>query len=242
MASGTSFISYPVRAELYLLLEAPQEIPEAEVWATPLPGEIASLTIEASLWSAEEKDRLRAHRAYAHYTFPLGADPVADFIEAYRRLLGISGLVGVANPEAATAHTAIWIRRLFEDGLEEVARSCPPLHLWTGLVPLQVETSWEALLEGQTAPLWLRTVGYQQFGLPDLAHPLQDLRETGWIHSIFEGLFDWMYYEKGRLEPGMGIEIPERGRFRVAAFGMPGILALWPYAESDSLSSASSFG
>jgi len=242
MATGNSFLSHPVRAELYLLLEAPREIPGLEVWATPLPGEIASLTIEASLWSAEEKDRLRSHRAYARYTFSPGRDPVADFIEAYRWLLGISGLVGVANPEGATAHTAIWIRRIFEDGLEEVARRCPPLHLWTGLVPLQVETSWEALLEGQTAPLWLRTVGYRQFGVPDLAHPLQDLRETGWIHSIFEGLFDWMYYEKGRLEPGMGIEIPERGRFRVAVFGVPEVLALWPYAESDSLSSASPIG
>lgn len=242
MASGNSFVSRPVRAELYLLLEVPQEIPGAEVWDIPLPEEIAARTIGVSLWSAEEKNQLRRHRAHACYTFALGADPVADFIEAYRHLLGISGLVGVANPEGATAHTATWIRRIFQDGLEEVARSCPPLHLWTGLVPLQVETSWEALLEGQAAPLWLRTVGYRQFGVPDLAHPLYDLRETGWIHSIFEGLFDWMYYERRKLEPGMGIEIPERGRFRVAAFEIPGVLALWPYAESDPLSSPRSVG
>jgi len=242
MASGGSSLSQPVEAELYLLLEAPQELSWAEVWASPLPREIAQMTIEASLWSAEEKARLRSHWAHARYGFSLGADPVADFIEAYRKLLEVPGLVGVANPEGATAHTAVWIRRLFEDGLEEVARACPPLHLWTGLVPVQTESSWEALLEGRTEPLWLRTVGYRQFGVPDLAHPMRDLRETGWIHSIFEGLFDWMYYERGILEPGVGIEIPARGRFRVAAFGVPGVLALWPYEESDSLSSAGAFG
>ncbi len=242
MAAGASALSRPLKAELYLLLEGPWQGKEMKVWDSPLPEEIASRTIETSLWSAEEKTRLRAHRAYACYSFDLGADPVADFIAAYRRLLEVPGLVGVANPEGATAHTALWIRRLFEDGLEAIARECPPLHLWTGLIPVQVETSWEALLQGQVSSLWLRTVGYRQFGLPDLAHPMSDLRETGWIHSIFEGLFDWMYHEKRVLMPGEGIEVPERGRFRVAAFGVPGVLALWPYAESDSISSASALG
>jgi len=242
MGVRNSALSRIEKAELYLLLAEPLPIAGVEVREGVLPEGIASRSIEVSLWSAEEKAKLRAHRAYGYYSFSLGEDPVGDFLEAYRWLAGVEGLVGVANPVGATAHTAVWIRRLFAEGLEEVARACPPLHLWTGLVPLAVETSWEALLEGQVAPLWLRTVGYGQFGLPDLAHPLNDMQETAWIHSLFEGLFDWMYYEKVIPEPGMGLEVPQRGRFKVMALSVPGVLALWPYAESDSFSSASSFG
>jgi hypothetical protein len=238
MDTRNSALSRPVKAVLYLLLERPQAIPGIEVIDEPLPDEIVRSTIDVSLWSAAEKAKLMEHKAYAYYSFRLGADPVGDFLEAYRWLSGVEGLIGIANPNGATAHSAVWVRRLFEDGLDEVARQCPPLHLWTGLVPVQVEPSWEALIAGQVASLWLRTVGYGQFGLPDLAHPMNDLREAGWIHATFEGLFDWMYYEKVVLTPGMGIEVPERGRFVVGEFGVPGVLALSPYAESDSFSSA----
>ncbi len=242
MDTRNSALSRPVKAELYLLLEEPRVIAGVEVIEGSLPEEISRSTIDVSLWSAEEKTKLMEHRAYGYYSFRLGADPVGDFIEAYRWLLDVEGLIGVVNPLGATAHAALWIRRLFEDDLAEVARQCPPLHLWTGLVPVQVEPSWEGLIVGQVAPLWLRTVGYGQFGLPDLAHPMHDLREAGWIHATFEGLFDWMYYEKVVLAPGMGIEVPERGRFVVGEFGVPGVLALSPYEESDSLSSAGALG
>jgi len=242
MDTRDSALSRPLEAELYLLLERPRALEGIEVIEGPLPEEIVRSTIELSLWSAEEKAKLIQHKAHGYYSFRLGADPVEDFVEAYRWLSEVEGLLGVANPNGATAHSAVWVKRLFEDGLDEVARQCPPLHLWTGLVPVQVEPSWEALINGQSTSLWLRTVGYGQFGLPDLAHPMSDLREVGWIHATFEGLFDWMYYEKVVLAPGMGIEVPERGRFIVEAFGVPGVLALWPYAESDSLSSASPLG
>jgi hypothetical protein len=209
-----------------------------EVVPMPLPEDIAAATIEVCLWNAQEKETLRKHFAYAHYRFPLGMHPVADFLAAYRLFAQIPQLVGIANPRAATAHTAVWIQRLFEEDLAPVALECPPLHLWTGLLPVRAEPSWETFLEGQVTELWLRTVGYGQFGLPDLAHPLQDLRETAWIHSLFEGLFDWMYFEKRILKPGMGLEVPERGRFWVKTFSESGVLALWPYEDEAPLSSA----
>ncbi|GIV25737.1 MAG: hypothetical protein KatS3mg026_1429 [Bacteroidia bacterium] len=216
-----------MKGHLYFLLKAPLEgaVP------TPLPPTLAAETIEASLWSPEEKALLRTHTAYLSWEFPLQPDPIEAFLQAYRKAASLPELVGIANPLASTAHTAKWAQRLFQDGLEAVARHTPPLHLWTGLKPFQVEPTWEALLAGQPTYLWLRTVGYTQFGLPELAHPLQDLRETGWIHSLFELLFDWMYFGGRVLQPGDALEVPERGRYLVKPFGS-GLLALLEYREA----------
>ncbi len=127
MDTRNSALSRPVKAVLYLLLERPQAIAGLEVIDEPLPDEIVRSTIDVSLWSAEEKAKLMEHKAYGYYSFRLGADPVGDFLEAYRWLSGVEGLIGIANPNGATAHSAVWVRRLFEDGLDEVARRCPPL-------------------------------------------------------------------------------------------------------------------
>lgn len=240
MATESPPVSPLARARLYLLFEVPWEGGDLFIVPESLPQEIAADTIELSLWSASEKAILRSHRAYAVYEFALQPQPVAAFLEAYRYLATLSGLVGVANPHAATAHTAKWIHRLFADQLEAVALETPPLHLWTGLLPLQVEVNLAKLWGGHADLLWLRTVGYDQFGLPDLAHPLRDLREVGWVHSIFELVFDWAYHAKAALVPGIGLEVPERGRFLVDWL-MPGVLGLWPYEEDTTLSSASSF-
>ncbi len=216
-----------MKGHLYFLLSKPVE----GATPTPLPPAIAAQTIEASLWSPEEKAHLRTHTAYLSWTFSLEPDPIEAFLEAYRAATRFPALVGIANPRAYTAHTARWAHRLFEDGLEAVARQTPPLHLWTGLQPFQVEPTWEALLAGQLTALWLRTVGYSQFGLPELAHPLNDLRETGWIHSLFELLFDWMYFGGKVLQPGDAIEVPERGRYLIKPFS-PELLALLEYREA----------
>lgn len=226
-AAGRFTALSSMKGHLYFLLSAPLE----GAVLTPLPPALAAETIETSLWSAEEKASLRAHTAYLSWEFALEPDPVAAFLQAYRKAVALPGLVGIANPLASTAHTAQWAHRLFQDGLETVARHTPPLHLWTGLKPFQVEPTWEALLAGQPASLWLRTVGYAQFGLPELAHPLEDLRETGWIHSLFELLFDWMYFGGKVLQPGDAIEVPERGRYLVRSFG-PELLALLAYREA----------
>ncbi|MCS7162295.1 MAG: hypothetical protein NZ958_03045 [Bacteroidia bacterium] len=214
-------------AQLYLLLAEPiaGAVPE------PLPPHLAVQTIERSLWSAEEKSLLKRHKAHTLWTFSLNTDPVRAFIEAYKYLQDLPHLVGVANPIACTAHHARWIRKIFADGLEAVALRTPPLHLWTGLVLVEMELSLSSLLEGKTAALWLRTAGYEQFGLPNLAHPLQDPREIGWIHSLFEVLFDWMYFEGRALQVGDRLEVPERGRYEVGTF-LPGVLALIEWAET----------
>ncbi len=237
MDNTAAAVSPLARATLYLLLETPADGFGLSLVPEPLPKDLAADTIELSLWSAEEKTLLRTHRAYAVYEFALQPAPVVAFLEAYRHLSGLSGLVGVANPHAATAHTAKWIHRLFADGLEAIALETPPLHLWTGLLPLQVEVSLAKLWGGHADFLWLRTVGYAQFGLPDFAHPLKDLREVGWIHSIFELVFDWAYHARATLAPGVGLDVPERGRF-LLDWLMPGVLGLWPYEEDASLSSA----
>lgn len=191
----------------------------------PLPPDLARQTIESSLWSPSEKDLLRQHTAYLEVRQTLGTDPIETFLEVYRTVLTVPGIIGIANPIAHTAHHIRWVERLFTDGLEKVARETPPLHLWTGLLPVEVEVSLADLLRERAATLWLRTAGYGQFGLPDLAHPLSDLRETGWVHSLFELLFDWMYFERRPLRAGDAIEVPERGRYFVEGF-MPGVLAL----------------
>lgn len=213
-------------AELYWLFSEPV----AGAIPQPLPEAISRETIECSLWSAEEKALLRAHVAYRLQRFFLMPDPIEAFLEAYREALSWPALIGVANPIAHTAHTVRWVQKIFSDGLEGIARETPPLHLWTGLLPVSVEVSLADLLAQRTESLWLRTAGYEQFGLPNLAHPLQDLRETAWVHSLFELLFDWMYFQQRPLQAGEAIEVPERGRYVVETFA-PGILALVEWQE-----------
>lgn len=208
-------------AELYLLFSEP--IPGAV--PSPLPEAIRRETIERSLWSPEEKAILRAHAAHYLMRFSLRSDPIEAFLTAYREAIRWPALVGIANPIAHTAHTVRWAQKIFSEGLEGIARETPPLHLWTGLLPVSVEIGLADLLAQRTATLWLRTAGYEQFGLPNLAHPLEDLRETGWVHSLFELLFDWMYFQKRPLQVGNAIEVPERGRYVVETFA-PGVLAL----------------
>ncbi len=209
------------QGELYLLFAEAVEgaVPE------PLPPLLAQETIERSLWNAQEKAILRLHVAHWRWTFSLEPDPIEAFLAVYRQAAHLPGLVGIANPVAHTAHTARWVHRMFSDGLEAIARETPPLHLWTGLLPVEVELSLADLLAERTTALWLRTAGYEQFGVPNLAHPLKDLRETGWVHSLFELLFDWMYFQKRALEAGDAIEVPERGRYLIESFA-PGVLAL----------------
>lgn len=214
---------------LFFLLEQPlsQAVP------APLPPDLSRQTIESSLWSASEKDRLRQHAAYLEVRQPIGNDPIDTFLRMYREALAVPGIIGIANPLAHTAHHICWVERLFADGLDRVARETPPLHLWTGLLPVEVEVSLADLLRERTASLWLRTVGYGQFGLPDLAHPLADLRETAWVHSLFELLFDWMYF-RHPLRAGDAIEVPERGHYFVEEL-MPEVLALLEWkAENGS--------
>lgn len=218
------------KIELYLLLEKP--IPNAE--PSPLPTDLAKQTIEASFWSEEEKEKLRRHAAYLIKAFPIQKDAVETFLEAYRAVVQIPHVIGIANPIARTAHHIHWAKKIFSDGLEDIARQTPPLHLWTGLVPVEVELSLTDLLRDRLSTLWLRTAGYEQFSLPNLAHPIKDLRETGWVHSLFEILFDWMYHEKRALIPGDAIEIPQRGRYLVDDF-MPGVLALIEWKEENGL-------
>lgn len=214
-------------ALLYVLLEKPIE----GATVGQLPEAVMRETIGRSLWSAEEKARLYAHRAYAEWLFSLEPDPIEAFLQAYQAIVALPKVVGIANPVAQTAHTIEWTQKIFADGLVATARETPPLHLWTGLVPVQVEPSLSDLLAERTHTLWLRTAGYEQFGLPNLAHPLADLRETGWIHSLFEMLFDWMYFERRILQPGEAIEVPERGRYLIEAF-VPGVLALTEWHDA----------
>ncbi|MCS7153068.1 MAG: hypothetical protein N2253_02125 [Bacteroidia bacterium] len=216
--------------ELYFLLEKP--IAGAE--PSPLPAELAGQSIEASLWSKEEKEKLRQHTAYLRRTFPVEKDAVETFLQAYRTAIQVPHIIGIANPTARTAHHIRWAEKIFSDGLEDIARQTPPLHLWTGLVPVEVELSLTDLLRDRLSTLWLRTAGYEQFSLPNLAHPIKDLRETGWVHSLFEILFDWMYHEKRAFAAGDAIEIPERGRYLVEDF-MPGVLALIEWREENGL-------
>ncbi|MCX7607381.1 MAG: hypothetical protein N2170_08990 [Bacteroidia bacterium] len=204
----------------------------AEATPAPLPHSLIRETIERSLWSAEEKRLLRSHTSYLERRFSLQPDPVESFLAIYEEAARIPGLVGIANPVAHTAHTAKWVHKLFADGLQQVARETPPLHLWTGLFPVSVEPSLADLLAERSASLWLRTAGYEQFGLPNLAHPLQDIRETGWIHSLFELLFDWMYFQKRPLQPGEAIEVPERGRYTLQSFD-EGVVALIEWNEQN---------
>lgn len=218
-----------MKGRLYLLFSAPVEgaVP------TPLPEAIARETIGRSLWNSEEKNYLLQHTAHREVHFALAPNPIEAFLRVYREAAQQPHLIGIANPLAHTAHSASWARRLFDEGLEQVARETPPLHLWTGLLPVQVELSLEGLLAGQSASLWLRTAGYAQFGLPELAHPLQDLRETGWVHSLFELLFDWMYFHRHPLHIGEAIEIPERGRYLIEPFE-EGVVALIEWKEEAS--------
>lgn len=213
---------------LYFLLDHPVE----GALPTPLPEGLFRQTIESSFWSEEEKKSLRQHLAYMPYEFAIGADPIDSFLRAYRAATAVPHIIGIANPSAYTAHHIRWAKRLFEDGLESVARETPPLHLWTGLVPVEVEISLADLLRERTTALWLRTAGYELFGLPNLAHPIADVRETGWVHSLFELLFDWMYFEKRLLAPGDAIEVPERGRYLIEDF-MPGVLALVEWKDEN---------
>ncbi|MCX8113102.1 MAG: hypothetical protein N3E49_07935 [Bacteroidia bacterium] len=213
---------------LYFILEHPVD----EAIPSPLPPELALQTIETSFWSEEEKELLRRHTAYLERSFPIEANPIETFLQAYRIASTFSHILGIANPVARTAHHIRWAQRIFSDGLETIARQTPPLHLWTGLVPVEVELSLTDLLRDRTTSLWLRTAGYEQFGLPNLAHPIADLRETGWVHSLFELLFDWMYFEGRPLQAGDAIEVPERGRYMLEGF-MPGVLALMEWREEN---------
>ncbi|MCS7188856.1 MAG: hypothetical protein RMJ66_03770 [Bacteroidia bacterium] len=212
---------------LYLLLKEPIE----NAILSPLPLDIQRNTIERSLWEASEKALLRQHYAYMEWRFSLYPDPVEAFIKTYEYLKDMPQLVGIANPLGCTAHTSQWIDKIFRDGLVEVARKTPPIHLWTGLIPVSVEPSLETLLSGYT-PSWIRTIGYEQFGLPDLAHPLKDTREIGWIHSLFEVLFDWMYENRRRLRANEAIEVPERGRYVLREFEGE-VLALIEWQEKN---------
>lgn len=213
---------------LYFLLEHPVE----KAMPEPLPEALQQKTIETSFWAEEEKQILRRHVAYMPYEIPPGADSIERFLQAYRFAVQIPHIIGIANPIAHTAHHIRWARRLFEEGLESVARETPPLHLWTGLVPVEVEVSLADLLRERTTALWLRTAGYEQFGLPNLAHPIADVRETGWVHSLFELLFDWMYFDGRPLQTGDAIEVPERGRYFIEDF-MPGVLALVEWKDDN---------
>ncbi|MCS7297445.1 MAG: hypothetical protein RMK19_01895 [Bacteroidia bacterium] len=212
--------------ELYFLLETPipGSVPQ------PLPPEVRRQTIDSSLWSQEEKASLLQHRAYLIQRFPIKDDVPKTFIEIYRQAVTIPSVIGIANPIARTAHHIRWAQKIFTDGLESIALKTPPLHLWTGLGLIQVELSLNDLLQGRTAQTWLRTHGYEQFALPNLAHPLQEIREVGWIHSLFEVLFDWMYFEKRILRGGEAIEVPERGRYLVQDLG-ESLLALIEWKE-----------
>ncbi|MCS6895596.1 MAG: hypothetical protein NZZ60_05545 [Bacteroidia bacterium] len=213
---------------LYFLLNEPVD----GAVAMPLPPEVMRQTIEASLWSSEEKDKLRQHAAYIEQRFPVIADPISAFLEIYQEALKTPQILGIANPIAHTAHHIRWVEKIFSEGLEKVARETPPLHLWTGLVPVEVEVSLAELLRERRTALWVRTAGYEQFSLPNLAHPIADLREVGWVHSLFELLFDWMYFEQRPLRPGDAIEVPERGRYTIEDF-MPGTLALIEWRETN---------
>ncbi|MEN3041144.1 MAG: hypothetical protein ABDH66_06370 [Bacteroidia bacterium] len=213
---------------LYFLLSKPT----SEAVDAPLPPDLMRQTIEASLWSPDEKAKLRSHSAYIEKHFPITDDPIETFLAAYREALQIPEILGIANPTAHTAHHIRWAEKIFADGLEEIARRTPPLHLWTGLIPVEVEPSLADLLQERHTILWLRTAGYEQFDLPNLAHPLADLREVGWIHSLFELLFDWMYFERRPLQVGDAIEVPERGRYLIETF-MPGTLALIEWKEEN---------
>lgn len=212
----------PVKVlRLYFLLEEP--IPKAE--PTPLPLDLQRQTIETSFWSENEKALLRQHQAHLLYETPIDGDPIETFLRAYRAAAETPHAIGIANPISHTAHHIRWAQRIFADGLESTARETPPLHLWTGLIPVEVEVSLADLLQERTTALWLRTAGYELFGLPNLAHPIADVRETGWVHSLFELLFDWMYFDGRPLEVGDAIEVPERGRYLIEDF-MPSVLAL----------------
>ncbi|MCS6790606.1 MAG: hypothetical protein NZ580_06465 [Bacteroidia bacterium] len=208
--------------QLYFLLAYPIEgaIP------APLPKPLASQTIESSLWNQEEKALLRQHSAYFIEEVALEPDPIEAMLTAYRRILEVPAIVGIANPWARTAHHARWAAKIFLEGLEATARQVPPLHLWTGLLPFTVEPALADLAQGVSTFAWLRTYGYGQFGLPELAHPFSQPNEAGWIHSLFEVLFDWMYFGGRILAPGDPIEVPERGRYWVQALA-PDLLALY---------------
>ena len=165
------------------------------VWALgmdlPLPEDAQRQAIGASIWPAQLKEPLYAHRAHLLLVHKSGGDdPVARLSLLWALAAGLQPL-GVADEAAATCIPGPALETFCSREFLAAAREDVPTEVWSGLLKFHRE-------DGQT---WYVSRGFDRFGVAELAF-LAPRGQGEDAAELFHTLLNYQYDSGRTLQPG----------------------------------------